>query len=81
VTPTYTYTQTFNVVDFADPYLQCDQCRGWVTGWAPDSDAPGLLFPCEHSAGLVYACPSWGPVDGCQCNAYLGYKPHGEPQP
>lgn len=75
MTLTRTYTRTFNVVRFANPYLKCGLCDAWVEGWAPDSDAPGLLFPCEHYAGLVDVCPSWGPVDGCTCDPATHSRP------
>lgn len=68
---------------FADPYLRCDQCLGWVTGWHDNFTCgcrtPSDNKPCGHPAGVTSACPSWSPVDGCQCQAMLGYVPHEEP--
>lgn len=66
------------VIAFADPYKVCNSCGGWVTGVL---DMPGtrLTVPCEHDRDYSDVCPSWGPVDGCQCADHLGYVPHGEP--
>ena len=72
----HTYVKTFTSTEFANPFLVCNQCGGRVTSWAQDSDAPGMLFPCEHYAGCHSVCPSWGPVDGCECQKFLGYVPH-----
>lgn len=30
---TRTHTRTHVQIEFADPYLTCDQCRAWVTAW------------------------------------------------
>lgn len=81
---TRTYTRTHVYIDFADPCLVCDKCDQWVTSWH-DNDQCGCddtwwNEPCGCSrAGVDSMCPSWGPVDGCQCQAHLGYVPHGEP--
>lgn len=72
----YTFTRTYEAVDFADPFLVCGRCGRPVTGWLPGAGRTGLLLPCEHDAGIVSTCPSWGPVDGCQCRKFLGYVPH-----
>lgn len=70
-----THVSTYNAVLFADPYKVCNQCGGWVDGVL---DMPGvpLTVPCEHRSGYTDVCPSWGPVDGCQCMEHLGYVPH-----
>lgn len=84
-TVTRTHTRTHVYVKFADPYLTCDECGGWVTSWHdPDrcgdtEDERSWNLPCEHTAGTTSECPSWGPVNGCQCLAHLGYVDHEEP--
>ncbi len=81
---TVTHTRTHVYVGFADPYLVCDRCRGWVTSWH-DGDRCGCKdtwwnMPCGcERAGVDSTCPSWGPVDGCRCQEHLGYVPHAEP--
>lgn len=82
-----THTRTHVHITFANPYLTCDQCGQWVTGFHDaDRCGPGCEFgdwlePCGHplTAGATSACPSWGPVDGCQCQEYLGEVKHAEP--
>lgn len=74
------HTRTHVFVTFADPYLKCDQCGASVPRRHND-DACGCQAgwwnePCGHRAGATSACPSWGPVDGCQCQEHLGYVPH-----
>lgn len=85
-----THTRTHVYVEFANPYLQCDQCDQRTTGFH-DADrcgcAVGALgeyertgyynLPCGHRAGVTSVCPSWSPVDGCCCADHLGYVPHG----
>jgi hypothetical protein len=83
---TRTHTRTHVHVTFANPYLTCEHCKAWVTGWhdpdrcGPGCSAPAVNLPCGHQAGVTSACPSWGPVDGCQCREFLGHVPHAEPQ-
>lgn len=78
MTITHTYVAVYNERRFADPYCVCEACGGWITGVL---DNPGrmLVMPCEHDRGFGEVCPSWGPVDGCQCLTMLGHVPHGEP--
>lgn len=71
-----TFTRTYDAIDFADPYKTCDQCGEWITG-VLDSPHP-INLPCEHRASYTDRCPSWGPVDGCQCVEQLGHKLHEE---
>lgn len=78
--PTHTRTHVF--VAFANPYLACDECKQPVRSWHdPDKcgcDQEGFQNrPCGHQAGATSACPSWGPVDGCQCREHFGHVPHG----
>lgn len=81
---TVTHTRTHVHVTFADPYLQCDQCKAWVDAWH-NAEVCGCFngewpnLPCGHQAGATSACPSWGPVDGCDCQRVLGHVPHGQP--
>jgi hypothetical protein len=73
VTLTRTHTRTHTEISFANPYLVCDICRRPTDAWHdPEQCGPGceteaLNLPCEHLAGVVSTCPSWSPVDGCQC--------------
>jgi hypothetical protein len=82
---THTHTRTHVFVEFADPYLTCDQCHAWVTAFhdrvrcGPGCEAAAWLVPCMHVAGETSVCPSWGPVDGCQCKRIFGAVSHAEP--
>lgn len=76
-TLTHTRTETYNVVEFADPYKTCDECGEWITGYLGSPKMPN--WPCGHVASYTDQCPSWGPVDGCACVEILGSKEHGEP--
>lgn len=78
MTITYTYVAVYNEREYANPYNVCDACGGWITG-ALDNPGRLLVMPCEHDRGFHGVCPSWGPVDGCQCLAHFGYVTHGEP--
>lgn len=74
MTITRTHTETFNTIEFADPFKQCEVCGCRVTGVLMTKGRwPNL--PCEH-VGYKDACPSWGPVDGCRCEAQFGYVQH-----
>ena len=79
----FTYTRVHVHTEFANPYLCCDQCQAWVTAWHNREDcgceATFWNVPCGHTAGATSACPSWSPVDGCECQAHLGRVPHAEP--
>lgn len=72
-----TRTRTYNAVRFADPYKVCNQCGAWIDG-VLDGPERLTVIPCEHQSGYTDACPSWGPVDGCTCDAVLGHRPHPE---
>lgn len=65
---TRTYTATYTVTDFADPYKKCEQCNQWIDG-ALDAPGPLIVVPCEHQSNYRDICPSWGPVDGCRCKS------------
>lgn len=79
---TATHTRVHVDISFADPYLVCGRCGEPVTAWhdpdqcGPGCDLPAMNLPCEHRVNLVNTCPSWGPVDGCQCQEQLGHVPH-----
>ncbi len=80
--PTRTYVRTHVFVTFANPYLTCDKCEQPARSWHdPDQCGCGESGfqnqPCEHQAGVTSTCPSWGPVDGCQCLQHLGHVSHG----
>jgi hypothetical protein len=72
---THTYTRTHNVISYADPYKKCCTCGAWIDG-ALDGPGPLILVPCEHQSDYDSVCPSWGPVDGCQCPSHFGHVPH-----
>lgn len=76
-----THTRTHVYVSFANPYLVCDLCRQPVPRWHNHDkcgcDEPSWNDPCEHAFGIVDTCPSWSPVDGCQCKEALGSVDHG----
>lgn len=71
-----THTRTFNAISFADQYKVCRQCGRWVDGVLCTDDPVWSNLPCEHHADYDSVCPSWGPVDGCECVRVLGYRPH-----
>lgn len=78
-----THTRTHVYITFADPYLTCDECAQFVTGFH-DNDRCGCddghyLRPCDHNAGATSACPSWSPVDGCECLSGFGRVDHAQP--
>ena len=75
---TCTYTRTRTVTVYANPYIACAQCRQRAAGFF-NGDGPMENWPCEHNAGTVDLCPSWGPVDGCTCAEMPGGRTHGEP--
>ena len=78
-----TTTHTHVLTKLANPFLRCDVCakpiEGVVSdeGNVPDCEHLGYNEPCGH-LGATSICPSWGPVDGCECEgeAHLGYVPH-----
>lgn len=72
---TTTHTRTHVLVGFANPYLVCDTCKDKVRYWHdPDRCGPNgncttesYNAPCKHKVGVTSKCPSWSPVDGCNC--------------
>lgn len=75
-----TSTHTHTVVSFADPHLVCGWCAATVAGYrhAPGHDDDGLNVPCGHRAAVESTCPSWDPVNGCECRTHLGTVDHEE---
>lgn len=77
-----THTRTHVYVGFANPFLTCDDCGQPVHSWHDNQECglgcglPAINRPCNHAAGVTSVCPSWGPVDGCQCLEHLGHVPH-----
>lgn len=74
-------------IEFANPYLRCARCGQPVRYWHDDDQCgtpadpcpvDWYLAPCGHRAEAHSTCPSWGPVDGCQCRAQLGRVEHEE---
>lgn len=78
-----THTRTHVYITFADPYLTCDECDQFVTGFHDNGrcgcDAGHWMRPCDHNAGMTSVCPSWSPVDGCCCRDFLGGVEHAQP--
>lgn len=65
----------------ANPFLVCDYCNQRVseitnTG---ENEGPAINLPCGHRTGATSKCPSWSPIDGCNCKKHLGYVPHVTP--
>ena len=80
---TVTHTRTHNAIHPANPFLSCQVCHKRVEAFhdhegcgCPESHGGPLLMPCFHRSDYDDLCPSWGPVDGCQCQEYLGHVPH-----
>lgn len=78
-----TFTRTHVYVSFANPFLVCDLCRQPAPRWH-NNDKCGCteecwLDPCSHNAEAVSVCPSWNPVDDCQCREHLGSVDHPAP--
>lgn len=72
---THTRTRTHLVISPANPFLECARCGRQVEAFHDDNcgcDESGgalLLMPCMHRSDYRDTCPSWSPVDGCQCPA------------
>ncbi|WP_146238360.1 hypothetical protein [Streptomyces sp. Act143] len=79
----HTLTRTHVYIPLANPYLKCEQCGHWVTGWHDPGpcgcDAVTCNAPCCCRASTVSACPSWSPVDGCTCPQQGGRPAHEQP--
>lgn len=59
---------------YANPYVACEQC-----GCRTVDRVVNANLPCGHRADFASVCPSWSPVDGCQCMEILGSRDHGDP--
>lgn len=80
-TLTHTHTRTHLVITPANPFLACGTCGKRVEAFHDhrcgcDLGGAPVNMPCFHQGEYRDMCPSWGPVDGCQCLAHLGYVPH-----
>ncbi|MER7908262.1 hypothetical protein [Streptomyces sp. NPDC096068] len=79
------HTRTHVTTTFANPYLVCAVCREQAKGFHDGDEAAcgcgagDWLVPCGHTAEAVSVCPSWDPVDGCQCQEFLGRVDHPAP--
>jgi hypothetical protein len=78
---THTFTRTYNVVTFADPYKLCLDCGQWITGYLDVPEGVRPLVPCGHRSDYRDVCSSWGPVDGCRCVEFPWGVDHGVPFP
>jgi hypothetical protein len=67
------------IVRFADPYKVCRTCGQWITGVDESGPRTGWTVPCHHSGSYDDVCPSWSPVDGCQCVQRYGERDHAVP--
>lgn len=80
-----TYTRTHTYITFANPHLLCDTCQQPAPRWHNDDrcgcDDSFWNEPCGHRSGVSSSCPSWNPVDGCQCLETFGAVEHKHPQP
>lgn len=79
-TRTHTHTYTYTTILFANPYLRCDACGqpalGYLIGPCDEAPLDEATWPCECQGGVTSDCPSWSPVDGCQCVKRLGHRDH-----
>ena len=78
------HTRTHVYVTVANPHLVCDLCRQPALRWHNDDkcgcDETFWNEPCGcQRAGVTSVCPSWSPVDGCQCKEHLGRVDHAQP--
>lgn len=62
----------------ANPFLRCEDCGERVERFSHlgSGQGPAQNEPCGHASGYTSVCPSWGPVDGCQCVEHLGHVDH-----
>ncbi len=48
---------------FANPFNSCNECGERVV----DMNSDATNVPCGHKGGFTSKCPSWSPVDSCNC--------------
>jgi hypothetical protein len=64
-------THTHTMTPLANPHIQCAECGEQVTSFhcAETCGCTGSSWnwPCRHDADTHNTCPTWSPVDGCQC--------------
>jgi hypothetical protein len=77
---THTHTRTHAVITPANPFLACSTCGRRAEAFHDDRCGCGetmpMNMPCGHTDGYDDLCPSWSPVDGCDCRYLLGFVPH-----
>lgn len=77
---TVTHTRTHLTITPASPFLACGTCGKRAEAFHDDRcgcDETGPVnMPCGDRGEYSDLCPSWSPVDGCQCLAHLGRVPH-----
>lgn len=81
MTLTVTRTRTHLTITPANPFLACEGCGKRAEAFHDREcgcDVAGPMnLPCCCIAGYRDLCPSWDPVDGCQCQQHLvGHVPH-----
>lgn len=81
MTLTVTRTRTHTYIELANPYLRCDGCSKPVAAFHNHERCgcgePEVDRHACGSYGVTSKCPSWGPVDGCQCQRIFGVVEHG----
>lgn len=77
---TITHTRTHVHERYANPYLVCLVCGEPVAASHTDTacgcTSGSWNVPCGHPVGITSLCPSWSPVDGCQCAQQIGSVDH-----
>lgn len=79
---TATRTRTHVFITFANPFLACEGCGKPVSRFHNHEqcgcgDPEADRNECCGAYGERSVCPSWGPVDGCQCARIFGSVEHG----
>lgn len=78
--PAVIHTRVHVSTSFANPYLTCGECHQRATGFHQyeqcGCQSGNWLLPHRHDASADSVCPSWGPVDGCLCQEFLGQVSH-----
>jgi len=72
-----TFCKECKRVYLTNPFMFCTTCAVNVTGYIlpTEHEHDFMLIPCGHT-GSVSSCPTWSPVDGCQCIDHLGKRDH-----
>lgn len=65
-------TRTHILIGFANPFLICEECGERVPYWHDPNrcGCDDIMYnsPCGHKLGTLGICPSWSPVNGCNCS-------------